>query len=547
MTGIEALLELLAQAGVTHLFGNPGTTELPLNEALTRDARFRYIFGIHEIPVLAMADGYAQASGTVSVCNLHIACGLGNAMGMLYNAHRAGTPILVTAGQQDRRLRFFDPVLSGDLVRVAQPWTKWTCEVQRVEEIPHAVRRALQIARTPPTGPVFLALPLDVQMETYVGTLPGLGELDVRTRPPRVALEKAAALLAQATHPAILAGSRVVAAGALDELRQLAERFAAPVYAENTTSHGRLPMAADHPLYQGTLPLWSGEIAAILRPFDVILAVGLTAVRLYIYQDPASIFPERTRWIHLDDVPEDIGKNHPADVGLLGDIREGLAELLAFSPQTDVSERLAERKQAADAKRSALWLEMDAVPTTMPLAPEVLMTTLARVLPAHAVVVEEAITTHRNLLERLGFFRDPTGHFAHRGWALGWGLGCALGVKLAWPERPVVALLGDGSALYGIQGLWTAAHHRIPVLFVIAHNAQYQILKICGDVMNLPRLRDPACPGMELRDPVVDFVSLAQSMGVSAARIASSADLAERVAAWLRRPTPMLLEVPLSE
>src|SRR5262249_14694011 len=156
LTGVEAFLSVLASAGVKYLFGNPGTTELPLNDALAKDDRFRYIFGLQEIPVVAMADGYAQASGSLGVVNVHVTCGVGNAMGMLYNAHCSGTPLLLTAGQQDRRLQLEEPVLAGDLVSVTRPWTKWAAEVQRIEDVPVAVRRAVQTALTPPTGPVFL-------------------------------------------------------------------------------------------------------------------------------------------------------------------------------------------------------------------------------------------------------------------------------------------------------------------------------------------------------------------------------------------------------
>ena len=164
-TGIQAFLDLLAEFGVRHIFGNPGTTEMPLNDALVGDRRFQYILGLQEVPVMAMADGYAMASRRLGVVNLHISCGLGNAMGMLYNAFREGTPLLVTAGQQDRRLMFEEPILWGQMVEVARPWTKWACEVQRVQDLPVAVRRAVQTALTPPTGPVFLSLPIDVQME----------------------------------------------------------------------------------------------------------------------------------------------------------------------------------------------------------------------------------------------------------------------------------------------------------------------------------------------------------------------------------------------
>src|SRR5690349_2333433 len=209
LRGIDAFLNLLSAAGVRHIFGNPGTTELPLSDALVGDSRFQYILGLQEVPVMAMADGYAMASGGLGVVNLHISCGLGNAMGMLYNAYREGTPLLVTAGQQDRRLMFEEPILWGQMVEVTRPWTKWACEVQRVQDLPVALRRAAQTALTPPTGPVFLSLPIDVQMELAgdLDTSP-IKVPDARVRAPREALKQAAALLIKAQNPAILAGSR---------------------------------------------------------------------------------------------------------------------------------------------------------------------------------------------------------------------------------------------------------------------------------------------------------------------------------------------------
>src|SRR5829696_8603787 len=195
-TGIHAFLDLLAGFGVRHIFGNPGTTEMPLNDALVGDRRFQYILGLQEVPVMAMADGYAMASRQLGVVNLHISCGLGNALGMLYNAYREGTPLLVTAGQQDRRLMFEEPILWGQMVEVARPWTKWSCEVQRVEDLPQAVHRAVQTALTPPTGPVFLSLPVDLQME-LVGQASSLpvsspnqsrSRLNSRIRPPLEAI-----------------------------------------------------------------------------------------------------------------------------------------------------------------------------------------------------------------------------------------------------------------------------------------------------------------------------------------------------------------------
>ncbi len=553
MLGIEAFLEILAAADVRYIFGNPGTTELPLNEALVKDTRFQYIFGLQEVPLTAMADGYAMASGGLGVVCVHICCGLGNAMGMLYNAYCEGTPLLILAGQQDRRLRLGEPVLEGDMVSVTRPWTKWSFEAQRVEDVPTVVRRAVQTALTPPTGPVFLSLPVDVQLERADGLdlIPPYIP-DRRVRPPVEALHQAAEILAQAQNPVILAGSRVTEASAVAELVMLAERLGAPVLTESTPSHGRLAMPADHPLYAGTLPFWAPDIRQRLADFDVIFVVGMNLLRLYIYRQPADPIPEHSRLIHLDVDPWQLGKNYPLEVGLLGDPKAGLAELaqrIAEIESADQVRAAAQRREAYTAQRAAeretLLAEIEAQWEQRPMTPLTFMGALAHVLPPNVAVVEEAITTHHNLLERLGVLKDPSGHFAQRGWTLGWGLGCAIGVKLVWPERPVVALLGDGSALYGIQGLWTAAHHHIPVTFVIANNAQYKILKVSGEVMSLPQMAQNNYLGMDLVEPEVDFVNLARSFGVEAHRVADPDELSQRMRNLHNQTEPVLLDVPL--
>jgi len=554
MTGIQVFLELLHRAGVRHIFGNPGTTELPLNDALATDDRFQYIFGLHEIPVVAMADGYAQASGRVGVANVHISCGVGNAMGMLYNAHVEGTPLLLTVGQQDRRLRFDEPVLDGDLIGVVTPWTKWAADVQRVEDLPNAMRRAFQTALTPPTGPVFLSLPVDMQMAPAP-------ELDLsppfvpdrRVRPPIEVLRQAAEVLATAKNPVILAGSRVTESDACGELAVLADLLGAPVFAEPTTMHGRLPIGAEHPLYRGVLPLWSPRIRAALAEYDVALAVGMNVFRLYIYHEPARPLPESLRLIHLDSDPWQIGKNHPVEVGLPGDPKCGLTELLdLLGPRLTVNaSTIAKRKEMyaglREKEQRQLREQIASEQNRRPLTPLSFMGTLAKTLPANAAVIEEAITTHKNVLERLGVIKDPKNFFAHRGWALGWGMGCALGVKLAWPEKPVVALIGDGAALYGIQALWSAAHHGIPVTFIIANNSQYKILKDCAEVMPLPNMAKKNYLAMDLSQPAIDFVGLARASGVEAHRCENSDALASRLRDSFQADKPVLLEVPIQE
>jgi benzoylformate decarboxylase len=551
MTGVDAFLELLHRAGVTHLFGNPGTTELPLNDALARDRRIRYVLGLHECPVVAAADGYAMAGGRLAVVNLHTSCGLGNAMGMLVNAKAAGSPLLVTAGQQDTRHLFEEPVLAAPLVDMARPLVKYAAEVGRVEDLPNATRRAIQAALTPPTGPVFLSLPLDVQAALADGLdLSPPWAVDRHVRPARGPLQQAATLLANAANPVILAGSRVTESGGCRELVSLAETLGAPVFNEQNSSRGRFPVPTDHPLYAGPVPLWNPDIPAALAGFDVAVVVGMNLLRLYLRQEPTRPLPPGLRLIHLDSDPAEIGKNYPVEVGLVGDPKAGLAELVyeidrRLTP--DAAAAAGERGRAHAARlaaaRDAFRASIDTQLAARPLTGAALMGAIARVLPADAAVVEECPTTHGNVLERLGAVRDPAGYFGHRGWALGWGIGCALGVKLAWPDRPVLAVLGDGSTAFGIHGLWTAARERLPVVFVVANNHRYHILEVCGDRLGLADLSRG--PGMTLGDPAIDFVGLSRALGVDAHTVADADELSDRVRTGLTGDQPVLLEVPV--
>jgi benzoylformate decarboxylase len=254
----------------------------------------------------------------------------------------------------------------------------------------------------------------------------------------------------------------------------------------------------------------------------------------------------------MDNDPWQIGKNYPVEVGLLGDLKAGLAELeeilsdVLTGPRAAAARARSERYAATrQAKREAVQAKIAEERDQRPMTPLTLMATLAKLLPGNAAVVEEAVTTTNGTLERLGVLTDPASYFGHRGWALGWGMGCALGVKLAWPDRPVLAILGDGAALYGIQGLWTAAHHGIPATFILCNNTQYQILKHCGEVMPLPRMKAKQYLAMDLVKPEIDFVGLARSLGVEAHRVSEPEELSDRVRAALAGDKPCLFDVPI--
>jgi len=553
MRGIDALLRMLADQGVRYIFGNPGTTELPLNDALHDYPQLQYVLGLQEIPVMGMADGYAMASRSLGVVNLHISCGLGNAMGMLYNAYREGTPLLVTVGQQDRRLRFEEPILGGDMLSVVRPWTKYAVEVQRIEDLPSAVRRATQAALTPPTGPVFLSVPVDIQMETGDLDITPAAKLDYRVRPPQAALQRAAEVLLAAKNPVILCGSRVCEANAVAELVAVAERLGAPVISEPGTTHGRLSFPTDHPLYAQGLPLWSPEVHQRLQEFDVLFVTGMDLLRLYVYFEPAKAIPQHLKIVHLDEDPYQLGKNYPLAAAVLGETKIGLAELdrelagqMTPAFAADARRRAAQYAAQHSAARDTLLAQALVERAHRPLTPLALMESLSRVLPPDVAVIEEAVTTTNTTFERLGRLKNTSGYFGHRGWALGWGLGVALGAKLAWPDRPVLAILGEGAAMYGIQGLWSAAKYNIPVTFVICNNAQYQIMKVGAGNLRLPHALTGRHIGFDLIEPEVDIVGVARALGVTAERVTEPDELAAKVATALTSGRPQLIDVPIA-
>ena len=555
-TGIHVLIDMLAAAGVKYVFGNPGTTELPLNDALVERSDVEYIHALQEVPATAIADGYAMASGVPGVVNLHICCGLGNAMGMLYNAYRENTPLLLIAGQQDRRLVFDEPILAGDMVSTTRPWTKWACEVNRVEDLPSAIRRAVQTAMTPPTGPVFLSLPLDVQTEVMpepvdctMSALP-----DVHVRPPTQAIRQASELLRKAKRPVILVGNRICESGAIDELVAVADRLGAPVIHEAFTTHGRISFPTDHPLFAAPLPMFADQIRERLEEgqFDAILVAGMKFFQFYIYSAPNRPLPDGIKIVHLDDDPWELNKNYPVDVGVIGHPKESLAELDAIldeqmsTQQCDTATtRRVEWIDAIAAERKSLREKAKSESDKRPLYPLTLMETVASVLPKNAAVVEEAPTTTAHYLERVGAIKNPSGYFAHRGWALGWGLNCTIGVQLAWPDRPTLGIIGEGSAMYGIQGLWTAARYRIPATFLIPNNAEYRILKKCAKMIDLPYACQDQFLGLDLDCPKIDFVALARSLGVEAFRATEPEEVAELLTASFAAEVPQLIEVPI--
>ena len=548
MSGKRAFLELLKQEGVEILFGNPGTTELPLMDALAVDNELRYVLGLQEATVIGMADGYAQASGKLAVVNLHVTPGLGNAMGMLYDAQKAGSPILVTAGQHDQDFNTTEPILWANLPPIARPLVKWSAEVHRLADLPRLVHRAAKTALAPPTGPVFLSLPGDI--------LKAEGELDLLA-PTRIAanlrgdpaaVEQAASILAQAKRPLLIAGDAVAHSKAHAELIELAELLGAPVYSELVPSTASFP--ASHPLFRGGMTRMQGPVRKILEQYDVLFSVGGDLFTLSLPSDIEPM-PKDLTLIHLDNDPWELGKNYPPQVAILGDPKATLPDIvkavrdrMSGGARGAARERLEAAKAATLAEREALKAKARATAGATPVQPLSLLAAIGETLPKDAVVIDETISSGAGIRSLIRS-DDPQSFYGLRGGGIGWGLPAALGVKLALPERPVVALVGDGSAMYTCQALWTAAHDRIAAVFVIFNNTSYRILKQRLHAHRGLAAQVERFVGMELDDPAIDYVGLARSLGVAAERAKSVREVTDLIAQGIASNAPLLIDVPV--
>ncbi|MBI3457396.1 MAG: thiamine pyrophosphate-binding protein [Candidatus Rokubacteria bacterium] len=548
MAGKRAFLELLRQEGVEYLFGNPGTTELPLMDGLVAETGLRYILGLQEAAVVAMADGYAQASGKLAVVNVHVAPGLGNALGMLYDAQKAGAPLLLTAGQHDQSFNFTEPILWADLPPIARPFVKWAAEVRRLADLPRAVHRAAKTALAPPTGPVFLSLPADVLNAEGEVELGAPTRVAPRLRGDHTAVEAAAELLARAERPLIMAGDAVAQGDAHRELAAVAELLGAPVYAEGVPSAASFP--ASHPLFRGTFIRVAPAIRQVLSQADLLFSVGgdLLTMSLPYDEDPV---PPDLPIVHLDTDPWELGKNYPTRVAILGDPKATLPDLLAaletrLGPErrARARQRLGEAGAAKARQRAELEARARAEAPRVPVTPLAAIHAVAEALPPEAVVVDETISSGVGLRTLLRS-DDPKSFFGLRGGGIGWGLPAAVGVKLALPGRPVVGLIGDGSAMYTCQALWTAAHYKVAVTLVILNNASYRILKQRIHAMKGLSAQADRYIGMDIDAPRVDFVGLGRSLGVEAERAEKTREIGPALGRALARSGPTLVDVAL--
>ena len=550
VTGKEALARILHAEGVEVVFGIPGATEVQFMDMIAAHPEIRYVLCLHELVCVGMAEGYARASGKPAVLNLHTGTGLAAGLALLSNAREGGVPLIVTVGQQDTRLLAEEPALSDDLVRIAEPFTKWAGEVRRPEDLPTVMRRAFRVAQRPPTGPVMVSLPLDVLAGSLDFAYPVGGHSFTKLRPDERAVQVAADELAAARRPVLLIQEGVARAGALDQVVRLAEQLGAPVY-QQWMSDVVFPVR--HPLYLGDLEADTPAGRERLAAADVLVAVG-TPVFQQVVPTPAPLLPPTVKLVQFDDDPWQIAKNVPVTCAVEGDIEVALAEV-----NDALAGRLGGEGAAADAARAAVAGRTAAVAAekaaleqawdrrvadrweARPVSAERLFADLRDALPGDAVVVDDCWSYSAALRRTLDLRRPGQFLRSRRGGSIGEGLPMALGVKLAAPGRPVVCVSGDGSAMWSIQSLWNAARDELPVVFVVLSNRCYRLVRVMTE--RLLGAHDERTPGSCLDPPEIDFCAIARGMGVAGMRVTQPDDLAGALHDALASGTPYLLDV----
>jgi benzoylformate decarboxylase len=538
----DVLIDILRDEGITHVFGNPGSTEMPLMDALVDTPDIRYVLGLQEATAVGMADGWALATGRTAFVNLHAMGGLGNAMGVLVASKASETPLVVTAGQQDTRHLMTEPWLSGDLVALAAPVTKWAKELRRADDIGPALRRAFGLARTPPCGPVFLSLPMDILDQDVNHPTPPA------SAPPRLGPSPDAARLAEKLagldpdRVVVLLGDDLPAAASAG-LVAFAEAGGFPVWGTQLTSRTAFP--SHHPCWAGVLKPDFADMRAHLQSAQAIVLVGGRAFVAYPYREAEPV-PEGVAVLHIADNPEAFGREHAADMAMLGDISQTLAaaarRLMELVDKNKVAAGLAawgaRRREAREATRKDILADSASVPLT----PDAAVLAALDALPEDAIIANDSAATFGRVQDLMT--TEPGRYFFARGGVLGCSMPAAVGAALAtggW----VVAFVGDGGAMYSPQALWSAAHNKTRTIFVVFNNRRYGVLQNVAKSLGYANAKAGRFVGMDVADPAIDFQALAASMGVPAERANDRDAIGAAVVRALERRGPSLIEIPI--
>ncbi len=533
-----ALFEMLRQRGVRYVFGNPGTTELNFMDMFADYPDITYVLGLHDAVPVGMAYGYAMATGEPAVVNLHITAGLANGLANIFNAYRGKVPLVVTAGQLDRRMILQEHSLYSDLARLASQYTKWSYEVKTGADVPLALARAFKTAAAPPQGPVFLSLPMDCLDEEVEGPAPWI-PLAGGARPAPAVLDQIAETLANAQAPVLIVGASAATNEGRGALVRMAEATGARVYGERLPARCAFP--TDHPQYLGMIGLSLSQLREELGNADLVVIAGARKFASLLYS-PAIRLPESTRVIHVDPDPWEIGKNIPATLGVVGDVTAIVGEVADRLPgRMDGGRRALAAARAAEvrkerSRREETWRQAASLPKPGErMTQAAVYRILGEAMNDSTTIVDEAVTAVR-FIDRYVPFRTERAYFGVAAGSLGLGLPASMGAQLAWEDRRVICAIGDGAFMYSVQALWTAARYHIPVTVLVLDNRAYQILKDgMRDYKHAP-VPPERLVGMDLTDPPVDIPEVSHGFGVAALRITTPAELQAALAERSREP-----------
>ena len=545
MRGSIALMEMLRAEGVKYIFGNPGTSEAPILDAMEAYPDFEYVLAVQESVAIGMADTYARATGTPAFVSLHIDNGLSNSFALLIDSYNTGTPLVVTAGNKDVR-----KLTEGrsDLAEMARPYAKWSAEITHPEQYPSAIRRAFNEAASPPTGPVFLSLSANsLDDEADIDIVPSRRFTKSPNADPKD-IEDAVELLARAENPILLVGDRVMETGGTAAAVRVAEQLGAAVYGYLST---QVNFPTGHPQYMGPMTVRHSAAVETLNNADVVLAAGCPVFSEFFYKGDTVLGPH-TKLVHIDINADEIGKSEPTDVGVFASPGAALAQLAEVLESEMTGSQIEAARGRAEAVAAKTRAADEAFRSTAPsggsrrpMSPESAMLALSEALPDNIVVFDDSVS-NRASLQAAAKFNEPGDYFSARGNSIGWGPGGGLGLKLANPDRPVVAVCGDGSAMMSVQGLWTAVNSNIPTVFVMCNNAMYRILKLNmniykNDIQGRP---DEPSKYMAMDFPVpFDFAALGRAFGMHGVRIEDPSEIGPELNKAIEMNAPAVLDV----
>ena len=540
LEGKHALLQMFVAEGVNYVFGNPGTSETPMMTILPEYKDLDYILVLQEGVAVGMAEGYGRSTGTVPLVSLHIDNGMANGLSLMIDQLRSGTPMVMTAGNKD--IRKLGPGRS-DLAELARPFAKWSAEITHAGQVPSVIRRAFQEAKTSPTGPVFVGMSANAFDDVAdVNIQPSTDVVQNSSTDPNT-LEEVCDLLSTASKPIMIIGDRLN--GANQAAVKLAETAGIPVY-----GHGSFEVnfPATHPLWQGNLSVRNPDAVKAIRSADLIIAAGCTVFDDFFYQ-AEDIIPKSAKLVHIDSDPSSVGKSEPSDIAILAapsEVITQLAESVSYeftgTKAEEAALRVKDAASVSSARREAFAKSAMKQRNMSPMSPATFAATFADALPSNATVFNDGISTGGLIFEAMS--PDERGsYYAIRGGAIGWGMGATMGVQLGQPDRPVVGVMGDGTAIMTIQALWTAANSNIPAVFVICNNRSYRILKLNSNVYHrMQGLQTPESYVASDFDLPLDFKSQADAYGVEGVRVETPDELTAQIQRGCELNKPLVID-----